>query len=197
MTEAYKDKVDRLTHEPRIEAGHSAEQEKLLAELNKQAKAEKDPSVTLQEALGRVQTAEQLSVAADPLETIQAAQEAAAAAPVQKPSRDMIKLTQSRSIKQLQRQEKFTERTLSKIIHQPAVRVVSEATGKTLSRPSGLLGGGITALIGTSAYLYLAKHLGFEYNYFIFLVLFAGGFVFGLVLELIVAVALRGKHHQA
>jgi len=45
-----------------------------------------------------------------------------------------------------------------------------------------LLGGGILALLGTSSYLYLAKHIGFTYNYSVFLILFFGGFILGLSL---------------
>jgi hypothetical protein len=61
---------------------------------------------------------------------------------------------------------------------------VSGATGQTLARPSGLLGGGICALLGSLIYLYLAKHIGFNYNYLLFVLFFGGGFIIGLVIEL-------------
>jgi hypothetical protein len=60
-------------------------------------------------------------------------------------------------------------RAMSKIIHQPAVDAVSEAVGKTVGRPSGIIGGGLMALIGTSIYYYLARHYGYSYNSFVFL----------------------------
>jgi hypothetical protein len=75
---------------------------------------------------------------------------------------------------------------LSKVIHQPVVRAVSEVAAKTISRPSGLLGGGIVAFLGSAGYLYFTKYIGLPYNYFIFTLLFLGGFVVGLSLELIV-----------
>jgi hypothetical protein len=78
------------------------------------------------------------------------------------------------------------ERGLSKLIHQPAVRAVSEVGAKTVSRPSGLLGGGLLAFLGSSTYLFMTKYIGFRYNYLVFLLLFVGGFVLGLVLELLV-----------
>ena len=37
----------------------------------------------------------------------------------------------------------------------------------------------------------MARHMGFRYNYLVFLVLFAGGFVVGLILELLIWAATR------
>jgi hypothetical protein len=67
--------------------------------------------------------------------------------------------------------------------------VASEAAGRTVSRPSGLLGGGLVAFLGTTGYLYLARHIGFTYNYLVFLLLLAGGFILGVSLELLVHLA--------
>lgn len=85
------------------------------------------------------------------------------------------------------------QRALSQVIHQPVVRAVSEGAGRTVSRPSGLLGGGITAFTGTTLYLYLAHHIGFSYNYGVFVLLFAGGFILGLVIELLVNLVLSRR----
>jgi hypothetical protein len=98
-----------------------------------------------------------------------------------------------RTLRHLQRELPRTQRLLSKTIHQPAIRRVSAATGQTVARPSGLLGGGLCAFVGSLIYLYLAKHIGFTYNYLLFFVLFVGGFVLGVVLELLISVALRAK----
>jgi len=95
------------------------------------------------------------------------------------------KLRMKQSLSQVQRELTPMERSLSKLIHQPAVRAVSELSAKTISRPSGLLGGGLFAFLGSSAYLFMAKFIGFRYNYLVFLLLFVGGFVLGLVLELL------------
>lgn len=89
-----------------------------------------------------------------------------------------------RTLKHLQHDLPAGQRMLSKFIHQPAVRRVSAATGQTIARPSGLLGGGVCALLGTLIYLYLAKHIGFSYNYLLFLLFFGGGFIVGLLVEL-------------
>jgi hypothetical protein len=122
----------------------------------------------------------------NPVEAYQA-QQAASEKVEPLPPSSSLKTTQSKqAIKRLQHRESAPSRALSKVIHQPAIRAVSETAGKTISRPSGLLGGGIVAFIGSSVYLYFTKHVGVPYNYFIFTLLFVGGFVFGLLLEFIV-----------
>ena len=75
---------------------------------------------------------------------------------------------------------------MSRIIHQPAIDAASEATAKTIARPSGILGGGICAFAGSLFFLYFAKHDGFHYNYLLFLVFFIGGFAIGLLFEVLV-----------
>jgi hypothetical protein len=94
--------------------------------------------------------------------------------------------TLKRELKNIRHQESLPERTLSRIIHQPVVRVVSEGAAKTVSRPSGLLGGGLLAFLGSGSYFVLAKYVGFSYNYSVSLMFFVGGFVLGLGLELLV-----------
>ena len=78
------------------------------------------------------------------------------------------------------------DRAGSHFIHLPFIRTISEVSSKSLTRPSGLLGGGLVALLGTSAYLYYTKHIGLKYNYSIFLFLLIGGFILGLVIEALV-----------
>jgi len=106
------------------------------------------------------------------------------------------KLTLNRELKSIRRKLPKNERMLSGFVHQPVVRVVSEAASKTVTRPSGMLGGGIVAFLGSTGYLYLAKHIGFTYNYFVFLLLFVGGFVVGLVLELLVYMATSSRRRS-
>jgi len=130
------------------------------------------------------QTAEQ----ANPLERLAAAEKAeseAAAQPAQV-NRELKGITLKRELKNIQHKLPASQRALSKVVHQPVVRAVSETASKSVTRPSGLLGGGLVAFLGSCSYLYLAKHVGFTYNYFVFLLLFAVGFIVGLVLEVLV-----------
>jgi hypothetical protein len=85
------------------------------------------------------------------------------------------------------------QRLMSKAIHQPAVEKISEAAAPTIARPSGLIGGGLAALLGNSILLYITKHYGYRYNYFVFIALFIGGFAAGMLIELLVRMLARRR----
>lgn len=95
------------------------------------------------------------------------------------------KLKLKQNLGQIRGQLSPTTRALSKVVHQPVVRALSEASARTVTRPSGLLGAGLCAFLGSLGYLYYAKHIGFSYNYLLFFAFFAGGFVVGLGLEFV------------
>lgn len=158
---------------------------------------EKDPTQALAEARQEIDRAAKNEKQLNPLEKLQQEEESKQHVPQHGHiNRDLKNITLQRELTQIRRRLSAPERTLSKIIHQPVVRAVSEVSSKTISRPSGLLGGGILAFIGTTGYLLLAKNQGFSrYNYVVFLVLFAAGFVIGMVLELLVWLAMRPRHH--
>lgn len=83
--------------------------------------------------------------------------------------------------KKLSRPDKF----LSNLVHQPVVDTLSNVGEKTVGRPSGLLGGGLFALVGSSTVLWAAKHYGFRYNFLLFFLLFIAGFLGGLLAEIV------------
>lgn len=84
------------------------------------------------------------------------------------------------------------ERLLSTVMHHPVIDAASEFAAKTAGRPVSLLSGSLLAFIGTTLYLWLARRYGLPYNYLVFALLFAGGFIVGLCLEL-VAMAIRKR----
>lgn len=175
-----------IHHESYGEALQSAEHMRTLPTAEQAEKlrpGEPDPSQKLQEARTSV---EQQAAEQNPIQAHEAAEEAASESQVGHVNRELKAITLRRELKQLQRQLPAPQRALSKVIHQPVVRAVSDAAGASVSRPSGLLGGGLVALLGSTSYLYLAKHVGFSYNYLVFLLLFVAGFGVGLVLELLV-----------
>lgn len=92
-------------------------------------------------------------------------------------------LTYQRTLLKVRRHLSPLGRATSKVIHQRAVEAVSEAAGKTVARPSGLLGGGLVAFVGTSAYYYMTRHYGYDYRYSVFLALLVGGFIAGWLAE--------------
>ncbi len=75
-------------------------------------------------------------------------------------------------------------RSFSKLIHNQTVSSISDFAGKTIVRPYAILLGGVVTLIGSSAYLFYIRGTGYKYNFFVPLMLFAGGFVVGLLAEL-------------
>lgn len=108
-------------------------------------------------------------------------------------SKELRTLTAARSLATVRNRLPAADRAMSKVIHQPVIRAVSNAGAKTVARPSALFTGGLVAFLGSSLYLFLASHIGFTYNYVIAGVLFAGGFVLGILIEGIVSLASRAR----
>lgn len=159
------------THEQENKApeqGNLAQNEQAQAEkLNELRQEAKEEAVSTSETLAKQVTQDQ------------------APAPTPLVNKDLKKLKYKRTLASVQKELSPPERALSKVIHNRAVESVSNAAGKTIARPSGVLVGGILALVGTSGYLWVTKHYGYEYNFLMFFVFFAGGFVLGLLLEAI------------
>lgn len=89
-----------------------------------------------------------------------------------------------KTVAEVQKSLSPSQQRFSKFVHQPAIEKVSEVGAKTIARPSGILGGALFALIGSSLVLYVARHIGFEVPNTIFIVLFIFGFIAGLLIEL-------------
>lgn len=75
--------------------------------------------------------------------------------------------------------------TFSKLIHQKQIEKTSEFVGKTVVRPSGVMGAATAALIGVSILLFFAKHVGFQLSGSEFWILLCVGYLAGLLLEAI------------
>jgi len=155
-------------------------------------KGEKNPAEKLEKARDEVQEAEEEGKR-NPMEELEEAEERPSTTPLGYVSSELKKAGVRRQLGSIRRSLRAPERALSKVIHQPAVRAVSEPAAKTVSRPSGILGGGLAAFLGTGGYLYLAKSSGMGYSYSVFLGLFFGGFILGLVLELLIRAAARSR----
>lgn len=108
-------------------------------------------------------------------------------------NRELKQQTWSRTMTRVRKHLSAPNRAFSKVIHQPAVNALSEVGGKTVARPSGLLMGGLCAFLASSVVLWMAKYYGFAYNYLLFLIVFAGGFALGLVLEFVFWIFRRKK----
>lgn len=107
--------------------------------------------------------------------------------------RDLKKKAYKKELHRVQSHLPKAQRTFSKLIHTPTIESVSEVGGKTVARPSGLLGGGVAALVGSGALVFASRYYGFSYNYFVFIALLIGGFFVGLLLEIIVRAFIKPK----
>ncbi len=99
-------------------------------------------------------------------------------------NQELKKQSLDRTLTRVRKQLSTPEKLLSRVTHQPVIDKLSDLGGQTVARPSGLLGGGLLALLGGAFILYLAKHYGFEYNFLAFSALFLTGYLLGLLVEL-------------
>jgi flagellar biosynthesis GTPase FlhF len=111
-------------------------------------------------------------------------------------NKELKEMAYRRTLNRVRRQMSLPGRLASRIIHHPIMNAVSEVTAKTVGRPSGLLGGGILALTGTSSYYYMTKHYGYNYNFFIFVLLLLGGFVLGWLVEIVWRLIGNARKHN-
>lgn len=101
-------------------------------------------------------------------------------------TKDIKNVTFQRSLVRVRKRLSAPNKVLSSVVHQPVVERVSEAAGRTVARPSGFLGGGLFAFMGTLTLLYVTRKYGYEFNYLVFFMLFIGGFMVGSILELLI-----------
>ena len=100
-----------------------------------------------------------------------------------------------RTLVRTQKQLSRPSRVFSKMVHSKVLDRPSEAVGKTIARPSGMLGGAIVAFIGTSALIWITRHYGYEYNYLVVSMLFIGGMSAGLLLEALLRIIRLKRSH--
>lgn len=100
-------------------------------------------------------------------------------------NRELKHMAYQRTLKRVRSRLPAPARTFSKFVHQPVVEAMSEVGAKTVARPSGILAGGIVAFLGSSVFLWISRHYGYEYNFLLFALLFVGGFFVGLLIELL------------
>ncbi len=108
-------------------------------------------------------------------------------------NKNMKKTAYKKELTKIQHNLKKPQKAFSRFIHIDNIERVSDVGAKTVARSSGILGGGIIALLGSSIYLWMSKNYGFSYNYFVFIILFILGFFLGIVTELIIKPFLK-KH---
>ena len=108
-------------------------------------------------------------------------------------NQELKQQTWNRSMTRVRKHLSAPSKAFSKVIHQPVVDSVSRVSEKTVARPSGFLMGSIFAFIGSSAFLWTARHYGFAYNYLLFFLFFVVGFAVGLLVEALLRVLHKSK----
>jgi len=93
--------------------------------------------------------------------------------------------TYKSTLKNVQSKMSSPAKTFSQIIHNPVVDKVSETAGKTIARPSGIIGGSLAVIIGLAIAYYSAQSAGFELSGSEFILLLAGGFLIGVFIEIV------------
>lgn len=183
----------RTKHEAELALPTAEQAEPLRPGEADPAKTPDNQAEALEAARAELEATARSETQPNPLEALKAAENEPGEHASQSVNQELRHITLRRELQRIRRQLPRQQRLLSHVIHQPVVRAVSQAAGQTVTRPSGLLGGGLVAFLGTTAYFYLAAHLGFTYNYLVFLVLLGGGFVLGVALEFLVYLATRSR----
>lgn len=168
----------------------SEQSKRNLELLQKAAKAEQDPK----ENIEKLQAEVNKEAVSAPEVTVGERQEDNATTPMgvhRKLKNDAYKQTMKRVQSRLHGPKKL----MSRAIHQPVIEKISNVGAQTVARPSGILGGGFLALIGSTLLLFMAKRYGFPYNRSVFFLLFLGGFVIGLILEGLLKVLRKRTAH--
>lgn len=185
MSEHVRPKHESHKHqaEHHVEAEHLPDIEKLNEEALEKAASQAETHELKKVVHEKAKSSKEISLEDAPKES---AQEFGAYA-------ELKGQTYARTLRHVQRRLSASERTMSKVMHNKAVEKVSDGIGKTVARPSGILGGGIVSLLGSCILLYMSKQYGFEYNFFVFFALMGGGFLLGVVLELCIFALRRTK----
>jgi len=89
----------------------------------------------------------------------------------------------TKTMSRLQSEMTPGERTISKLIHAPAVERVSEVVGATVARPNALLAGSVSAFVLVLGLYIFARTIGFRLSGFEAIGAFIIGWLFGLLFD--------------
>lgn len=101
-----------------------------------------------------------------------------------------------KQIKKVQSQLPRGSRAFSKVVHNPVVETISDATAKTIFRPSALIGGSVTGLaLGLIIYL-VARYYGYPISTMTLVLLLIIGAILGVIVELIVGMFKKPSNQE-
>jgi hypothetical protein len=187
--------AERIEQEPELGA------EKLEASQLKKLEAEKTPELSKSEReagekdLAKRHEAAERKISAEKKRESELEKEknnpekAENKAPHTKPASHLTKKEKAsvytKQIKTVQAQLPRASRTFSKVVHNAAVEKVSDAAGKTIFRPSALIGGAIVGLAAGITVYSIARYYGYFMPSWLLPILLLLGALFGVAAELI------------
>jgi hypothetical protein len=172
---------EKLHHSPEQHSSHETAQSNEL--LKDKIEAGKDARNEHAEALDQIRhSIDKQALAAEKSHVEQEQQQ-----PTQHVTKELKNIQYKETMRYVRRHLSKRERKFSSFIHAPSVEKLSEVSAKTIARPSGLLGGGFLALVGSITVLYFARKYGFEVPNSLFMALFILGFATGLLAELVMS----------
>ncbi|HMS92736.1 MAG TPA: hypothetical protein PKC05_04565 [Candidatus Saccharibacteria bacterium] len=116
--------------------------------------------------------------------------------PASKYTKQEKKQAYRKQIKKVQSQLPRGARTFSKIVHNPVVEAVSDATAKTIFRPSALIGGSITGLVFGLVIYIVARYYGYPISTLTLVLLLVVGAVLGVIVELVIGMFKKPSNQE-
>ncbi|HYG84234.1 MAG TPA: hypothetical protein VD907_05120 [Verrucomicrobiae bacterium] len=102
------------------------------------------------------------------------------------------KAAYNQALREVQTELRPTERTISKVIHNPVIEKASDVAGATIFRPNAVLAAGICGFILSGAAYVLARHFGYVLSGFETIGALIVGFIIGLLYDFL-KVMITGK----
>ncbi len=102
-------------------------------------------------------------------------------------TRAQKKAVYKKEMKHVQAQLPKGSRAFSKVIHNSAVEKVSDVAGKTVFRPSALMGGAITGLIFGVLFYMVARYYGYVIPTWMLSILLIAGAIVGVLIEFVIS----------
>ena len=193
MSEKYRHYEKAIGGEAQV--GAEGLERKLGAEKNERAEqSHENTEHRLEQARKSV---EQEAISRENVDATQAEQSQKDTTEVRWWSSELKEQTLERTLTSVRKRLSAPERKLSQFIHIRAVETASDAAGKTIARPSGLLVGSICAFIGSIVSYLLARRIGGELSASVSLLFFVGGFVIGIVGEAVLFAYRKAKLKRA
>ena len=182
MSEKYRQYEKALGAEKHI--GTEGLERKLASEVNERAERGAENSHERIEAARK--SVEQEAISRENVDAALSEQSQKDTTEVRWWSSELKAQTLDRTLSSVRKRLSTPEKKLSQFIHIRAVETISDATGKTIARPSGLLIGSICAFIGSLVSYVVARRIGGELSPSVGLIFFVGGFAIGILGEAIV-----------